>query len=265
MSETIPSDRFVVETPENIRFGYDIADIGSRFLAVLIDTLIQGVLYVILFFTMAVLVSQLTRLDLPDWLNDAFGIFAVVALFLIQFGYFMFFEIILNGQTPGKRLFGLRVIKDNGYPLSPLDSVIRNLVRIIDFFPFAYGIGLVTMFSNARAKRLGDFAAGTIVVKMRQQVRLQDLKPVTPAPGPTPQTSIHPPAGLTRLEESDIALIESFLGRRATLQNGDALARQLAQQMALKMDPAARATPKTTEQADTFLRELVTAYRRERA
>lgn len=258
MTETTPSDHFEVETPENIRFGYDVADIGSRFLAIFIDSLIQGALYVILFFALIILVNQLTVLDLPRPVNDALGIGVVVVLFLIQFGYFMFFEIILNGQTPGKRLFGLRVIKDNGYPLAPLDSVIRNLVRIIDFFPFAYGVGLVTMFMNARAKRLGDFAASTLVVKMRHQVRLQDLKPVTIAPA----AAANAPLGISRLSEADIAMVESFLQRRAALENSQSLAIQMAQQIARKLEPESRAMPKSSDEAIAFLSGIVSTYHR---
>jgi len=258
MTETTPSDHFVVETPESIRFGYDIADIGSRFLAIFIDSLIQGTMYVVLFLGLMILVNQLTALDIPRPVNDAFGIGVVVVLFLIQFGYFMFFEIILNGQTPGKRLFGLRVIKDNGFPLAPLDSVIRNLVRIIDFFPFAYGVGLVTMFMNVRAKRLGDFAASTLVVKMRHQVRLQDLQPVTSAP-----TAAAPvPLGISRLSAADIAMVESFLQRRAALQNSTPLAIQMAQQIARKLEPDRKPTPKSADEAIAFLGSIVSAYRR---
>lgn len=260
MNDTIPSDHFVVETPENIRFGYDIADIGSRFLAILIDSLIQSTMYIILFFSMLVLANAMTQLAVPRAINDAFGILVVIGLFLVQFGYFLFFEIILNGQTPGKRLFGLRVIKDNGYPLSPLDSILRNLVRIIDFFPFAYGVGLVTMFMNPRAKRLGDFAAGTLVVKMRQQVRLQDLQPVTPAPHPPSNA----PPGMSRLAESDVALVESFLQRHTKFVNADALALQMAQRLAGKMELKADMTPKSANEAFVFLRNTVTLFRRER-
>src|SRR5581483_4807246 len=260
MTETTPSDRFVVETPENIRFGYDVADIGSRFLAIFVDSLIQGALYIIMFFTLAVLANQLTRIELPRPINDALAVLVVVALFLIQFGYFPFFEIVLNGQTPGKRVFGLRVIKDNGYPLSPLDSIIRNLIRIIDFFPFAYGVGLVTMFLNARAKRLGDFAAGTLVVKMRQ-VRLQDL-PRTHAPAAAP--TLIPP-GIAQLGEADITLVEAFLQRQASLVNRDALALQLAQRLAAKMGLGAATTPQSSAEAYTFLQNTVAAFRRTRA
>lgn len=263
MTELTPADRFVVETPENIRFGYDVADIGSRFLAIAIDSLIQGVIYVVLFFSLVILANQMTAFDIPQPVNDALGIGVVVALFIIQFGYFMFFEIIWNGQTPGKRLFELRVIKDNSYPLAPLDSVIRNLVRIIDFFPFAYGVGLVTMFFNARAKRLGDFAASTIVVKMRRQVRLQDLQPVAPASSPPP-TAAPAPLGMTQLDAQDIALVESFFQRQAALTNRDALALQLAQRLAIKMGVPPNAAPRTASDANAFLRSALDNARRAR-
>ncbi len=260
MTELTPPERFVIETPENIRFGYDVADIGSRFLALAIDTLIQGIIYIVLFFSLVILFNTLTDIDLPRPVNDALAIGVVVVLFIIQFGYFMFFEIILNGQTPGKRAFGLRVIKDNGYPLAPLDSVIRNLIRIIDFLPFAYGVGLVTMFLNARAKRLGDFAANTIVVKMRRQVRLQDLQPAPPASA----SAAPAPSSMTQLNPQDIALLESFFQREKTLTNRDALALQLAQRLAVKMGVPANAAPRTVTQANAFLRTTLDAARRAR-
>lgn len=258
MTELTPPERFVIETPENIRFGYDVADIGSRFLALAIDTLIQGIIYIVLFFSLVILVNTLTDIDLPRPVNDALAIGVVVVLFIIQFGYFMFFEIILNGQTPGKRVFGLRVIKDNGYPLAPLDSVIRNLIRIIDFLPFAYGVGLVTMFLNARAKRLGDFAANSIVVKMRRQVRLQDLQPGSAAPAASA------PLGMTQLNTQDIALLESFFQREKTLTNRDALALQLAQRLAVKMGVPANAAPRNAAEANAFLRAALNAARQTR-
>lgn len=264
MTEPISSDHFVVETPENIRFGYDVADIGSRFLAILVDSLIQGVIYVVLFFSLVILANQLTAVDIPRPVNDGLAIGVVAVLFIIQFGYFMFFEIIWNGQTPGKRLFGLRVIKDTGYPLSPLDSVIRNLVRIIDFFPFAYGVGLVTMFFNAHAKRLGDFAASTLVVKMRHQVRLQDLQPAASPPVTAPAAS-PALAGMTALDAQDMVLIESFLRRETAFVNRDALALQLAQRIAAKTGMPVNTTPRTSTEAHAFLRDTLASSRRARA
>ena len=115
-------------------------------MAILIDTLIQGVLYILLTIAAVFTTSRMTDFALPQWVTDILAILFILTLFLIQFGYFLFLEIVMAGQTPGKRIFHFRVVKDNGYPLSPLDSIIRNVVRIIDFFPFAYGIGVITMF-----------------------------------------------------------------------------------------------------------------------
>lgn len=255
--EYSPTDQFVVETPENIRFGYDVADIGSRFLAMLIDTLIQGVIYIVLLFGVVIVANQLDNFDLPGWLTDLFAILFILTLFLIQFGYFLFFEIILNGQTPGKRLFRLRVIKDNGYPLAPLDAIIRNMVRVIDFFPFAYGVGLLVMFFNRRAKRLGDFAAGTLVVKMRDEVRLQHLTPAAAFPA---QAAPDAPEGVRRLQESDIALAETFLNRRAQMNDPAPMTLQIARRLAEKME-LRDDLPTAPDAALQFIRQVVNAYR----
>lgn len=256
--QVTPTDQFIVETPENIRFGYDVADIGSRFLAILIDSLIQGVIFVLILIAVVLVGSQLSAVNLPRPVNDALAILLILVLFLVEFGYFLFLEIFMNGQTPGKRLFHLRVIRENGYPLSAVDSIIRNLVRIIDFFPFAYGIGVITMFSNKRAKRLGDFAAATIVVKMRDEVRLAQILPATPAGAPAP---LNAPPRVVGITASDIELAESFLNRRAQFSNQDALSIQIAQRLAARMELPAEAVPTTSASAIAFLRDTVSAYR----
>lgn len=257
--ENTSSDRFVVETPENIRFGYDVADIGSRFLAILIDSLLQGVLYILLAVGAVFTASRLAELNVPRVVNDILAILFIIFLFLVQFGYFLFLEIVMSGQTPGKRLFNLRVVKDNGYPLSPLDSIIRNIVRVIDFFPIAYGIGVLTMFLNRRAKRLGDFAAGTLVVKMRNQVHLSDLRVAPRAGADAPPLFAD---GIERLQEQDVALVESFLLRRANFTNRDQLALEMAQRLGTKM--GRKEIPAQPDAALAFLRETVNEYRRGR-
>lgn len=267
--ELSPADHFVVETPENIRFGYDVADIGSRFLAVLIDSLIQSVLYILVLVASVFLSARLTEMDLPRAVNDTLAVVLILVLFMIQFGYFLFFELILNGQTPGKRLFHLRVIKNNGYPLSPLDAIIRNIVRVIDFFPFAYGVGVIVMFLNRRAKRLGDFAAGTLVVKMRDEVRLQNLMPAVPA---TATNSPANPVANTvaddnarRLGEDDIELAETFLLRRAQLTNPAPMTLQIAQRLAGKMQLAPASIPQNPDAALVFIRTTIASYRTPRS
>lgn len=256
--ETGSDDHFVVETPENIRFGYDVADIGSRFLAVLIDSIIQGALYVLVILAAVILAAQLSQTVLPRLFNDLLAVAAFLTVFLIQFGYFILFELIMNGQTPGKRLFNLRVIKDNAYPLSPISTIIRNLVRIIDFFPVFYGIGIIVMFFNKRAKRLGDYAAGTIVVKMRDQVHLQNLLPAANAfTSPTAA----PAQGVEHLTEQDIELAESLLNRRKELLNPNPLTLQMAQQLAHKMNLPPASVPTNADAALTFIRTTVNTYR----
>src|SRR5438874_468083 len=224
------SEQYFVNTPENISFGYDVAGIGSRFLAVFVDTLIQGTIYVFLFIVLLFVSGFDSLISFPPALNNLIPVIVLIVLFLVQFGYFMLFELLTGGQTPGKRLFNLRVIKENGYPLSPVDSVIRNLIRIIDFFPFAYGTGVIVMFLNDRAKRLGDFAAGTLVVKMRQEVRLSSLT--------APSTSGYAPdlPGIEKLHEADIELIESFLQRRPQLQDAGTLAGSIARTIRARLD-----------------------------
>src|SRR5947209_2667796 len=123
----------------------------------------------------------------------------------------MLFEILWSGQTPGKRLVGLRVIGENGYPIRPVDAVIRNLVRGVDWLPGIYGVGVLTMLLNTRAKRLGDFASGTIVV--RERSRGSGAMPPLLA-------GLSPTAGERHgfaLSNPDATLVRDFLLRRGTM------------------------------------------------
>lgn len=260
--EITSNDQFIVETPENIRFGYDVADIGSRFLAVLIDSLIQGVMYVLLLVAIVFITIQFSDVQLPSLVSQALAVLLILTLFLIQFGYFLFLEIFLNGRTPGKLLFHLRVIKDNGYPLSPMDAIIRNLVRVIDFFPFAYGVGVLVMFFNKRAKRLGDYAAGTLVVKMRDKVQLQTLVPAAPAAAVRHSNA---PDGVRHLQGNDIELAETFLHRRSGMTDPAPMTMQIAQRLAQKMQLPAESIPTNTDAALRFIRDTVAQYRAPRA
>jgi uncharacterized RDD family membrane protein YckC len=253
------SNSYVVETPENVSFGYDVAGIGSRFLAALIDTLIQGTIYVFLFVVFALIEFTGVLSALPRQISNLAPVLLLLVIFLVQFGYFLLFELFTGGQTPGKQLFNLRVIKENGYPLAPIDSIIRNLVRIIDFFPVAYGVGVIVMFFNDRARRLGDYAAGTLVVKLRDEVRLSDLqaaKPVSPYVPDLP--------GIENLNEGDIELVESFLQRRPQLRDPAPLAGTLARTIRSRLN-----TPQAEEASlnishEAFLRQVVAAYRKAR-
>jgi len=153
----------VVTTPDNIEVEYRLAGAGSRVGAVVIDTLIQIIAF------LAVLLAALWSLydfNLDTFittLEGAANVVAVVLLlyFVIFFGYFLIFEIIMKGRTPGKRFFGLRTIRANGQPITFIQSIIRNILRV---FIDNSGVGIIMMLLMKNHTRLGDMLAGTIVI-----------------------------------------------------------------------------------------------------
>src|SRR5262249_30291034 len=172
---------YSVLTPERVSLEYGIAGIGSRAGAAIVDTLIQ--LTTLLVVTIALGAAAAVAGAGSDLLDsDTLGIVAVavwlLAALLVTSGYYMVFEIVWNGQTPGKRLLNVRVIRESGYPIRPVDSVIRNLVRLVDWLPFLYGFGALVMLFNKRSKRLGDFAAGTMVVREGAPRTLSTVAPM---------------------------------------------------------------------------------------
>src|SRR5581483_821088 len=179
------SDPYGLRTPENVVVHYDLAGVGSRFLAAAIDTLIPGTLIILILLAVSAagglaLASGALR-DVSSFQASSVGIWLVAVLLLVNFlllwGYYVAFELLWNGQTPGKRAVGLRVLRDSGYALGFFDSLIRNLLRLVDFLPLYYGIGVLTMVIDSRWRRLGDLAAGTIVVKERSSLRAADFLP----------------------------------------------------------------------------------------
>ncbi len=224
---TLPEETLAIQTPENVAFGYQVAGIGSRFMASLLDTLLIVVLQIVGVVVMALIISALKEAppQLYAWIIAIFGI--VLALF--YGGYYVFFEMLWNGQSPGKRWVGLRVIRTNGTPITLSEALIRNLVRIVDFLPAAYGVGVVTMFIDKRSRRLGDLAAGTLVVQDRAPITIQELalkralRLQPDAPGNISLEGFP----LERLTNADLNLIEDFLERRAQLTHRDQLALQI--------------------------------------
>ena len=264
------TDQLSIDTPENVIFNFEIAGIGTRFLALLIDSIIQGlvVLVFVLAGTFARGAIEGVLAGLPNW----FVAVLAVGIFLVYSLYFIIFELVLSGQTPGKRVVGLRVILENGYPLGIAAILIRNLVRLIDFFPFAYSLGFIVMLFNARSKRLGDLAAGTLVVKERKMNTANDLgtalrklevMPVEAALSPTDDmTGDNAITQLARkLSEQEVQMIESLLQRRHELVNASSLAQKVADAIAGRLQ-----SPELEESVShlndyDFLQRLAQAYR----
>jgi len=211
------SREILVATPENIEIEYEMGGLGSRFLANLIDALMQVAVFlgVAIVFGIVGVLLELTHFtwahDIVDFFRGVLQAVAAIVFFLILWGYFIYFEIAWNGQTPGKRQLGLRAVRDGGYPIGPFNVITRNLLRVIDGMPLltfaviiagladqghsdamgALGglsilITLCFMLFSARYQRLGDFVAGTMVVKQRAP-RVPTLEALAPPPRVLPE------------------------------------------------------------------------------
>jgi uncharacterized RDD family membrane protein YckC len=214
------SEHYTVDTPENIELAYDVAGIGSRFVAAIVDSLIIAVAQVLLLYLMGL---GLGALEAGESVLVAVG---AALSFLMLWGYYIVFELVWSGQSPGKRLAGLRVVREGGRPITFLAAAIRNLIRIIDFLPALYGVGVVVMFIDRRARRLGDLAAGTLVVKERPRLTLASLTTAPQAPAETELTL----ANIHLVDQRDYTLVQEFLSRRAAL--GADVRKRLAAQIA---------------------------------
>lgn len=208
-------EKLIIETPEQTSIEFPLAGIGSRFLAVLIDSLIQVAAVTVLILLLAGLAFGLRNAGLPGFPSAGIWVVAILIFvyFLLMYGYFMLFESIWNGQTPGKRLTHIRVIKDSGQPITAIDSVGRNLLRIVDQLPFAYGIGVLCAWISPQSKRLGDYVAGTVVVHEKP------FETVAPQWNEPARISTHQ-YGANKLTPEEFALVETFLSRRSALEAG---------------------------------------------
>jgi len=205
-------DKLTIETPEQTALDFAVAGIGSRFIALALDTLIQIAVGLVVGIGAGFAIRGFSLLGpmAPQWVAAILLLF----YFLLYFGYFALFEIIWNGQTPGKRWTKIRVIKDSGRPLTPVESIGRNLMRIVDWMPGLYAIGIVSALLTKENKRLGDLVAGSLVVR---ETSFSDLRAAWHSPQ-TPAGPILSPLGSIHLSADECALIESFLNRRFDLE-----------------------------------------------
>lgn len=212
-------EQLSVETPEQISINYQKAGIGSRFYAALLDTIILFLILLLGFYVNQGMLEYLSQI-FGNWLGAIGGII----VFAMFWGYYMIFEITTNGQSPGKYALGLRVIKDGGYPISFSDSAIRNLVRLADFFPSFYGVGLIVMLFSPNWQRLGDLAAGTLVVKTPRKHSLSSDNNLTldvPVYNvPIEDFQYRDWIQLDMVTDSDLSRIREFLSRSSSLLIG---------------------------------------------
>jgi uncharacterized RDD family membrane protein YckC len=243
-------DKLTIETPEQTDLEFPLAGIGSRFLAIAADTAIQAVASFLLFllaFLLGLGFRFMGRLPL-QWEVAL----VILAIFVIYAGYFAFFEALWNGQTPGKRFAQIRVMKDDGRPISVYDAITRNLLRAVDSLPFAYGIAVVSVLLSKKNKRLGDFLAGTVVVHERTLEGARPFLDIRKDESlPTYNTAV--------LSTDELRLIETFFARRDSLEPAirTSMAAQIARRIGDKLQVRVVGWPQT----ERFLESVFEQYR----
>ena len=208
-------DRIGVITPEAVEFTFDLSGLASRVFALLIDIIIQALAVVIAiivlgFFAIPVTIGNGANLGM---------IVLLIAVFLFNWGYFIFFELMWNGRSPGKKLMGCRVIRDGGLPVNFTASFIRNLIRPVDYFLSALMIGFFIVFASPTYKRLGDMAAGTLVIVERRMTLVELLtdRRVGAFRPSQPPLGLFSKADVSKLTATQLNTIRRFLDRRYDL------------------------------------------------
>jgi len=258
---------YAIDTPESVTFAYEVAGIGNRFIAALIDTAILFAALLILNLLVFVVLALLGDLTM-DVLSEAtppswFGGLAIALYALLNFafywGYYILFELLWNGQTPGKRVVKIRVLRLDGNPAGFTEVLLRNLVRPIDFMPGGYGLGLLVMLLNDKSRRLGDFAAGTLVIRELANVSLDALaaRPAAPSPAVDEGLLLAFPE-IRRISSGDYELIQETLARfrRGAISNRSV--EQLARTVAARLEME---IPRGWDGALKFLQQVAAAYR----
>lgn len=305
------SQEYTIDTPENVTFGYEVVGIGSRFVAAVIDTIILFATLILLALVMLVGVAFLDEGSLSigslfadtsaEWLTGIMTAIYALINFVLFWGYYVLFELLWNGQTPGKRITKIRVVRTDGNPIGFLQSTVRNLVRFVDFMPTAYGFGLITMFFNKNSRRLGDFAAGTLVIRDTTEIGLDDLVGGSVTTNPQSSAILQPDAQansytdqnrpsplndagqlsatmmapapeadpyLTQfanarvLSTNDYELMTDTLARHKANQLDKAMVTRLATAIAKKLDVELSSPYYSTKSTVQFLEDVTEAYRR---
>ena len=232
-------------TPEGVTLEVTLAGAGSRFVAGLVDQLLR---YAVLL-ALVLLVGLVG--ELGDLSSGLFLALLLVLLFLVQFAYDVLFETLAAGRTPGKRWTGLRVVKAGGAPVGFLASAIRNVLRIVDFLPGFYLVGMLCILFTRNNQRLGDLAASTIVVRERAQ------RTALPQAQSSKSETVDDDSSLwdvSAILADEVATVRRFLDRRDTL--APEARERLAHEMATRLGPKVVGPPKQWE-PEAFLEYLV--------
>jgi len=268
-------DQLSIETPELVSIEMPVAGIGSRFVALLVDYLILTVAVALLAFLKELIVSSevMAHSVGAKWTAAIY----TLVLFVLYWGYFSLFEAFWNGRTPGKQIAKIRVIQFSGRGIGLYESLTRNLLRVVDQFPLIYGVGVISIFLTKQHQRLGDLAAGTLVVHEREHLNPAISQgggrtftagmfeePVAPA---TYRVGFEvAPSGVQRLTATDLEVLEGFFARRLdfSLETRAMLAQRILVGILGKSGlvvPAAISTETFLEEVARQLRDMVRLQR----
>jgi uncharacterized RDD family membrane protein YckC len=229
-------DRISIETPEGVGLDLTLAGLGSRFVAALLDTIIK----------LLVIVAVLLALSQAGTLGYAF---AAIAIFLVEYGYDVLFEVLAAGRTLGKRWCGLRVVTTDGRPIGLIASAARNLMRVVDFLPAVYIVGSVSILATAKNQRLGDIVARTIVVRERSGRSGPWVAPTVPVLATDLAAT-----DVSGLGQTELVAVRRFLDRRDQL--GIGARTQLANDLEARLRPRVAGIPESYR-GEQFLEAIV--------
>jgi len=239
-------DRVTIATPEGVDLELVLAGLGSRFVAALVDWIIRFTLLVAL----AVVFLG------ADFAGGGIGTaLYVLTSFLVFFGYDILFEVFASGRTPGKRWNGLRVVRVSGHPVGFLTSTIRNILRLVDILPFAYVVGCISVLATAKNQRLGDLAAGTLVVRDQRARGRDALEPAWP-PRRAPDADALARWDVSAVTAEELAAVRRFLERRHELT--PAARAQLGSTLTARLRPKVAGAPDGLA-GEPFLESLAAA------
>src|SRR5213082_362724 len=244
---TVPqfARRLAIKTPEHLVLELELAGVGSRIAAAACDAVLLGVLSFGLGLGLAALLTG--RESAGAW-STLVAVLAVLALFLLFWGYFLLFEALNHGRTPGKRLMGIRVVMDTGHPITFAAAAVRNLIRVVDGLPFGL-VGLAFVLFHPQNKRLGDIVAGTVVARDRPEDLQLAGVPADRQPAAEPLET-----GPPELTDEEFRLLDQYLERLESLDA--ALRRRFTADLASRFAPR---FPRRDADPEAFLVRLHTA------